>query len=192
MVVAWGPRVPWPPSINQGGPAPCLVSGDFPVFFPEGSLLGKSCGGRVGPEGSMASLLDSGRPLFPSCLVSVFLGWWCYCLQNSCLAVSCMQKNETPSPPIPPFVWGYSPSDVNNFRCHCLRNFFRFPFHLYSIGGLLQPTKYTSQKIFLSPSLVQFVKLLPFPDDLFLLLLFCLCIVLSFCLFVFVIGASLK
>ena len=171
MVVAWGPRVPWPPSINQGGPAPCLVSGDFPVFFPRGFLLEKSRGGRGEPG---------------------FLGWWCYCLQNSCLAVSCMQKKEAPSPPIPPFVWGYSPSDVNNFRCHCLRNFFRFPFHLYSIGGLLQPTKYTSQKIFLSPSLVQFVKLLSFPDDLFLLLLFCLCIVLSFCLFVFVIGASLK
>ena len=107
-----------------------------------------------------------------------------------------------PPPPIPPFVWGYSPSDVNNFRCHCLRNFFRFPFHLYSIGGLLQPTKCTSQKIFLSPSLVQLSNSSPFTfttvdtlyDDLILLLLFCLCIVLSFCLFVFVfvIGASLK
>ena len=171
---------------QPGRPCPLSSVWGFSCFFSQRVfLLEKSCGGGGGPEGSMASLLDSGRPLFPHVQCLFFLGWWCYCLQNSCLAVSCMQKNEAPSPHIPPFVWGYSPSDVNNFRCHCLRNFFRFPFHLYSIGGLLQPTKYTSQKIFLSPSLVQFVKLLPFPDDLFLLLLFCLCIVvLSFCPFV--------
>ena len=68
VVVVGSLGAPWPPSINQGGPAPCFVSGDFPVFSPECFCL-KKLWWSGGPRNPWPSSLREALPPF---LVSVF------------------------------------------------------------------------------------------------------------------------